>query len=386
MQGGIYWRLSGFYFCYFLALGTIVPYFPLYLQHKGLDPWHIGLLTAVLIATKIVAPNLWGWLADLSQRRMAVIRLGCLLAPLCFTGLFQPLDFSLLLAVVFAYSFFWNAVLAQFEAVTLQYLGRQPEQYSRIRLWGSIGFIVAVTSCGWIFDHYDVGLFAPLVMLGFLAIFVSSWLVDEPPPQASPEAGEGSSPFLARLRERPVQMFLLVCFLMVLSHGPYYTFFTLLMEQQGYRRATTGLLWSLGVAAEVVLFWFMHRLLPRFGLRSLLLVSLVLTSLRWLLLALLPDWLGVMLFSQCLHAFSFAAFHSAAIETVRRWFTVQQSGKAQALYSAVSFGAGNALGALASGAMWSASPALPFLFSSAACVLAAWLVWRFYPQFQNHTV
>jgi PPP family 3-phenylpropionic acid transporter len=118
----------------------------------------------------------------------------------------------------------------------------------------------------------------------------------------------------------------------------------------------------------------MHRLLPRWGLRSILLVSLILTAVRWILLALFPQYLSLMLFAQCLHAFSFGAFHAAAIETVRRLFTVQQSGKAQAFYSAVGYGAGNALGALFSGALWAISPSLPYLVSAAVCVLAWWLV------------
>ncbi len=60
MQGRMYWRLSGFYFAYFMVLGTMVPYFPLYLKNMGMDPWHIGLLSSVLIGTKIVAPNFGG--------------------------------------------------------------------------------------------------------------------------------------------------------------------------------------------------------------------------------------------------------------------------------------------------------------------------------------
>lgn len=380
MQTGMYWRLSGFYFCYFAALGTLVPYFPLYLTSKGWDAWHIGLLISAMLGTRVVAPNVWGWLADRSGRRMAVIRLGCLLAPLCFTGVFVWQSFSALVLVVLTYSFFWNAVLAQFEAVTLQYLGTQPEYYSRIRLWGSIGFIAAVCGAGWLFEHHGVGDFPPVVMLSFLAIFISSWWVPEPSQTNTTRHTPASLDFLQILRTPQMIAFFVVCFLMVLSHGPYYTFFTLLMEQQGYRRTVIGLLWSLGVIAEVILFWFMHRLLPHFGLRSLLLASTWLTALRWLLLAWLPDWFGVMLFSQCLHAFSFAVFHSVAIETVRRRFSTAQSGKAQAFYNATSFGAGNALGALLSGALWASNPVWPFLFAALACVVAAGLVWVFYKE------
>lgn len=381
MQTGMYWRLSGFYFAYFIVLGTMVPYFPLYLKNLGMDSWHIGLLTSVLIGTKIVAPNLWGWLADHTHKRMLIIRLGCLLAPLCFIAVFWRQDFTSLVLVIFLYSFFWNAVLAQFEAVTLFYLGSHPEQYSRIRLWGSIGFIVSVTGFGWVFDHAALTWFPWFIFTGSLLIFASSWLVPEPQTDKASRLNVEGEPFLARLSQVHVMVFFLVCFLMVLSHGPYYTFFTLLMEQHTHTRTTIGLLWSLGVLAEIVMFWFMHRLLPRFGPKNLLLVSLLVTSIRWVFLAFFPQELGLMLFGQCLHAFSFGAFHSAAIEMVRRCFSVQQSGKAQALYSAVSFGAGNALGAMISGALWEWNSALPFLFSAVVCLLAAALVHRFLSSF-----
>jgi PPP family 3-phenylpropionic acid transporter len=377
MQTGMYWRLSGFYFTYFVVLGIMVPYFPLYLKSLGMDAWHIGLLTSVLIGTKIVAPNLWGWLADHSQQRMLIIRLGCLLAPLCFMLIFWRRDFPFLVLIIFAYSFFWNAVLAQFEAVTLFYLAKQPEQYSRVRLWGSVGFIVSVTGLGWYFDRATLEAFPILILLGSFAIFASSWLVPDPDPALAFARKNNDQSFFTRLRQPHIVVFFSVCFLMVLSHGPYYTFFSVLMEQNAYSHTTIGLLWSLGVLAEVVMFWFMHRLLPRFGLRSLLLVSLLLTAMRWLLLALFPQQFGLMLFGQCLHAFSFGAFHSSAIEIVRRWFSLQQSGKAQAFYSAVSFGAGNALGALMSGALWELNSTLPFLFSSIVCLFGACLVWRY---------
>lgn len=380
MQTGTYWRLSGFYFFYFVVLGTMVPYLPLYLQSLGLDAWHIGMLTSVMIGTKIFAPNIWGWLADHTGRRMAIIRFGCLMAVLCFTLIFWWNGNIFLLAlIIFMYSFFWNAVLAQFEAVTLVYLGTQPERYSRIRLWGSVGFIAAVSLFGWMFDYVALSVFPILVATGLLTIFLSSWVVSDPAPVSHHVVTEMADRFLQRLRQPQIAIFFLVCFLMVLSHGPYYTFFSLLMAQYDYSHTAIGLLWSLGVVAEVVLFWFMHRLLPNWGLRSMLLVSLVATTGRWVLLAWFPQFLSVMLFAQCLHAFSFAGFHAAAIETVRRLFSVQQSGKAQAFYSAVGYGAGNALGALASGALWQFSSSLPFVCSAVVCALAVFLVWRYLP-------
>ncbi|HSC75193.1 MAG TPA: MFS transporter [Pseudomonadales bacterium] len=380
MKAGIYWRLSGFYFFYFIVLGTMVPYLPLYLQSLGLDAWHIGLLTSVMVGTKIVAPNVWGWLADHTGKRMAVIRFGCLMAVSCFSLIFGwENSIPLLALIIFLYSFFWNAVLAQFEAVTLVYLGAQPERYSRVRLWGSIGFITAVSLFGWLFDYVPLSVFPILVALGLLTIFLSSWMVTDPAPAAHQITLDTGDSFLQRLCQPQMMIFFSVCFLMVLSHGPYYTFFSLLMAQYNYSHTAIGLLWSLGVVAEVILFWFMHRLLPDWGVRNMLLVSLVATTLRWLLLAWFPQFISVMLFAQCLHAFSFAGFHAAAIETVRRLFSTQQSGKAQAFYSAVGYGAGNALGALGSGALWQISSSLPFICSALICLLAVVLVWRYLP-------
>ncbi len=359
----------------------MVPYLPLYLKSLNLNAWHIGVLTSVMAGTKIIAPNIWGWLADYSGRRMLVIRMGCLLAVLPFLLLLHG-DHHLLslAAIIFCYSFFWNAVLAQFEAVTLVHLREKFERYSRIRLWGSIGFIVAVAGFGWLFDRVSIAFFPVVVTVALITIFFSSCIVKEPLlADVHTDNDAERVGFWQRVRQPSIAVFFCVCFLMVLSHGSYYTFFSLLMEKYQHSRTVIGLLWSLGVTAEVILFWYMPRFLPVFGVRNLLLLCLSLTVVRWLLLAVFPQSMGIMLFAQCLHAFSFAGFHAGAIETVRRLFAIQQSGKAQALYSAVGYGAGNALGALGSGAVWQFGAFWPFFTSALVCVLAIFLVWRYLP-------
>ena len=381
MQEQAHWRLSTFYFFYFTVLGTMVPYLPLYLKSLHLTAWHIGVLTSVMAGTKIIAPNIWGWLADHSGRRMLVIRVGCILAVLPFLWLLRG-DHSLLslAVIIFCYSFFWNAVLAQFEAVTLAHLGKKAERYSRIRLWGSIGFIVAVASFGWLFDRISIAFFPMVVTFALLAIFLSSCVVRDPERHiAHGHSASNTTSFWQQLYHPSVAIFFCVCFLMVLSHGAYYTFFSLLMEQYQHSRTVIGLMWGFGVVAEVILFWYMPKLLPLVGVRYLLLLCLSLTIVRWLLLAAFPQSMPTMLFAQCLHAFSFAGFHAGAIETVRRLFPIQQSGKAQAFYSAVCYGGGNALGALSSGAVWQFGAFWPFFASALVCLLAVILVWRYLP-------
>lgn len=369
-----YWRLSGFYLFYFALLGAWLPFWPLYLRDLGFGAEAIGYLSGIAMATKVIAPNLWGWLADRSGRRMAIIRGGSLLALVIFLAVFINQSFWWLVAVVTGFSFFWNAVLAQFEVVTLSHLHGQYPRYSRVRVWGSIGFIAAVAGLGWLFDRISVG-FLPWVLAGLLAgIWLSTLSVDEQSGFSAPRTERRSVG--AILREPGVIAFFLVCALLQISHGPYYTFFSVWLEMHDYSRTATGLLWSLGVLAEVVVFVVMHRLMQRVSLRAILLASLALSVLRWWLIATYVESLPILLFAQLLHAATFGSFHAFAVEFVRRRFDGRE-GQGMALYSGLSFGAGGALGAIGSGWLWDAAPHLTFELASVAALVALFiaLVW-----------
>ncbi|MGB2249084.1 MAG: MFS transporter, partial [Alcanivorax sediminis] len=108
-----YWRLSGFYFFYFGLLGTLVPYWSLYLKDLGFSAAGIGALMAIPQLTKVGAPNLWGWLADRSGQRLRIIRFGNLMAAIAFLPVFWIDTFWAMAFLLVAFSFFWNAVLAQ---------------------------------------------------------------------------------------------------------------------------------------------------------------------------------------------------------------------------------------------------------------------------------
>ncbi|WP_279245467.1 MFS transporter [Candidatus Litorirhabdus singularis] len=369
-----YWRLSGFYFFYFALLGAYVPYWSLFLEGEGFSPLEIGYLSGAVMATKIMAPNLWGWLADASGKRLRVVQLGALLALLCFCGIFASREFSTLLLVVLLYSFFWNAILPQFEVITLAHLGAEYNRYSQLRVWGSVGFIVAVVGLGAWFDRVSVASL-PWVMAGLLAtIWLSSLLIVDVarPPRAANNAG-----LRQILRKKTVWGFLLVCFLLQVAHGPYYTFFSLHLEGLGYSRAAIGQLWALGVVAEVVLFLFMHRVLPRFGIRLLTLACLALAVLRWILIGYGAQYWLLLVLAQCLHAATFGAFHAVAIELIRRSFPPALAGQGQALYSGLSFGAGGAVGAIASGWLWQYSQQATYLMASGASLLALIIAWKY---------
>ena len=369
-----YCRLSSFYFFYFAVLGILVPYWGLFLQHRGFDAVAIGQLMAILMATKIVAPNLWGWLGDHLGHRMMIVRAASLASVLVFGLMFVVRDFWAVALAMALYSFFWNASLPQFEVITLNYLGDRATRYARIRAWGSIGFIIAVVALGVLVDRAGTAVVLPSVMVIFVSIWLTSLTVRDPDPEPHPaqQVSLGSL-----LRQPPVIAFFVAVMLMQASHGPYYTFYSIYMEDHGYSKTLIGQLWALGVLAEVAIFMVMHRLLERFGAARVLVASLGLATLRWLLIGHLPGSVVALLFAQLLHAATFGTFHGAAIDLVHRQFPGRLQGRGQALYSSLSFGVGGAIGSLASGLAWDAlGPATSFLLAALTALLGALVVWK----------
>lgn len=370
----IYWRLSGFYLFYFASLGALIPYWSVYLRSLDFSVGEIGELIAVLMATKIIAPNVWGWIADHTGRRMAIVRLASLLTAVAFTGVLLGSGYWWLVGVMVVFSFFWNASLPQFEATTMNHLGDDTHRYSSIRLWGSVGFIIAVAMLGWLIETRGEGILPLALCLLFFGIWLSSLLV--------PESAAGHLPLdqepLRQVLSRPaVVSLLVVCFLMQASHGPYYAFFSIYLEDYGYSPTHIGLLWALGVAGEIGVFLMMARLLPRFGPRRLLLIALALASLRWCLIAGYAESVGVIIFAQLLHAASFGLYHAVAIYLIHSLFTGTHQGRGQALYSSISFGAGGAIGVLVSGYLWvSVGPESMYLFAAAISLSALIVVYR----------
>ncbi len=350
-----------------------MPFLGLYLQSLAFSPEQIGYVSAIMMLTRVIAPNIWGWLSDRTGRRLGIIRWGAFLACLCFSVLLWHQSFFWVVAVVVTYSFFWNAVLAQFEVITLSYLEGLSHHYSQIRLWGSVGFIVVVVGLGYWFDWVSIG-YLPWAVLLFLGLIWLSSLAISEPPKSLLEI-ESSKGFTEYLSSRVVVCFLLSAFFLQVSHGSYYTFYSVYLESLSYSRQAIGILWGLGVVAEVAIFLVMHKLVKQFGLRALLILTLVVTVLRWWLIGCFPEQLSVLLIAQLLHAFSFGVAHAVSIEFIRRFFLGQSQGQGQALYSAVSFGAGGAVGALLSGWVWSYSPVLSFAISAFTAAVALWLVW-----------
>lgn len=367
-------KLSTFYFVYFALLGLMAPYLGLYLESRGFELFEIAQLSSILMFTKVLAPNIWGYVADRYQQRLLLVRIGCLGTLLCYVAFFFAELFWHYALSVGLFSFFWNAVLPQYEVMTLYNLKSQPERYSRIRLWGSLGFILSVVGGGLLFEAYSLALFPLALLIVVLAIALATVpSLAEAKHQRHGAMDEPS--FLAQLCRKPIIIFFLVCLLLQLSHGAYYTYFSIYLETFGYSKTEIGFLWGLGVLAEVLLFMVMHTWLLRYSLKQIMLLALTLTSLRWLLIAFYPSSIEIVVLAQGLHAMSFGAMHAVAIHFVGLRFQARNQGRAQALYSSLGFGLGGALGALMSGYIVAVSGyQMAFLVSALCAALAVVLV------------
>lgn len=365
-----YWKLSGFYFFYFASLGIMLPYWNPYLYERGFSATEIGYLTAIIAFTKIFAPYIWGWFADHIDNRMKVIQIASLACLLIFPCVLLVDDILWMSVVILAFSFFWNASLPQFEATTLSHLDEQTERYSQVRLWGSIGFIVAVLLAGYLLGYLGIRFQPWLVLLIFAAVFISSLFVKN---KNSQPVYALQASFIQQLKNSSIILLFVLCFLMQFSHGAYYTFYSIYLQEHGYSESLTGFLWALGVFAEIFVFIFMHRLIGKYKASSLLACCFILATLRWLVMSFAVNQLVLMLLIQLLHAFSFGMFHAVAIYLIHLHFPGNHQGRAQALYSASSYGLGGALGAILSGYLWSVSTGLTFLLMAFAAFVGIFL-------------
>jgi len=172
-----HWRLSNLYFWFFALLGGMLPYWSLYLDGRGFSYLQIASLMATIQLTKIVAPSVWGHLGDRTGQRVRLVRFGTITGSLCFAGVLLEPGFTGLLLVMLAFTFFWNAVLPLYEVITLQVLGAQRDQYGKIRLWGSVGFIAAVALIGVLLEWVDIRYLPMLLIPLFAGIAVSAWML-----------------------------------------------------------------------------------------------------------------------------------------------------------------------------------------------------------------
>jgi len=374
-------RLGAYYFAFFAYAGVLVPYFALYLAARGFDAAEIALVLAMPQIARIFAPGLWGWLADWwgtrfgGARRAIVVFSGFVL--LGGFGLLHSVNsFAGIAAVMFAIGVLSAGALPIVEAITLSAVQGRAGQYGPIRLWGSIGFILAVLGAGAWLDARPPETILDLVVVLAAAVCVVSIGIPRGARAASAAASPGT--LGAVIRRVDVLALFAACFCMTVAHGAMYAFYSIYLEAAGYSKTLIGTLWTLGVVAEVALFLRLPQLMRRFSLRALLLASFACAALRFLAIGWGVGSLAVLAAAQLLHAATFGAYHAASVAAVHRMFPGPLEARGQTLYSSLAYGLGGAAGTLLAGWTWEAlGPAPSFAVSAVFAVLGALLVaWK----------
>ena len=339
--------------CYFGFIGLFSPYAPLWYQSLGYSTFAIGVLTSLQSATRIFAPYAWGWSADHSGRREPLLRLAIGGALFSSLGFFLFRDYAWIAAVTVLLMLCTAGVVPISEAVLAQHVSHEGQvdigRYGRVRLWGSVGFVIVGTVSGFVLELTGVERF-PLLCTVVLALLL--FAAFQLPPPSEPAAAEPVvAGALAVLREPVVAWFFAGIFLTVLAHTSLYAFYSLYLASLGYGKGAIGLLWSVGVAIEVAWFALQGRFVKRLPVHGWLALAAAVSALRFAAIAAFASHAAVLVFAQILHAVTFAAQHSACIAVISRHFPGRLRSRGQALYTVLGYGASGVLGGVAGGAL-----------------------------------
>ena len=369
-------RLSAYFCAYFLYAGALVPYFALYLAARGFGAGAIAVVLAMPQLARVAAPAFWGWFADRSGAARAIVVFSAAVVLAGFALLHAVDGYAGVVAIMLVMSLLSAGALPLVEALTLGSLGARTERYGPIRLWGSVGFVAGVLATGaWLDAHPPQSLLGVIVLLAGLTLGVS-FLV--PAGKVAAAGGSGDARLLVVLRRPEVLAFFAACFCMNVAHGALYAFYSIYLDAAGYSKTAIGVLWTIGVLAEIVLFLCMPRLLRHWSLRAVLAASCALAALRFALIGWGVQSALLLALAQLLHAATFGAYHASSVAIVHRLFTGALAARGQTLHSSVSYGLGGSAGTLLAGWSWGAlGPELSFTLSAAAGLAGATLViWR----------
>ena len=357
--------IASFYFFYFALVGVHIIFVPKILSQVGYDPLQIGIVFASAPLVRFALPFLFlrGFRLDQRTFFAALFLMGFSAA-----AFYPALEhFAPLLAANVLFGIGLALILPYVEVSALETIGK--ERYGRIRLFGSVGFIaVALVLVEYLTSPY-VGI-TFLIAMAFITLLFGGLIGSRQRHLPPSECGEEQCRF--SITEH--LMLWIGFFLMQVSFGPFYNFFTIYATDHGVSLETTVWLWSFGVIAEIVMFYFQGPLL-RGNLLRLLQLTAALTALRWLIVALFPSNVAMLYASQILHAFSFALFHSSAIALLFHLYAARRL--SQQFFFGISYGLGGFVGALGAGALYQYTPAFLFVGGSVAALAATAAFWRY---------
>ena len=366
---------------YFAHIGFFNPYLPLWLQELGLSILAISVLVSVQAATRLFAPYGWGWLSDRTGERIQLMRYSACAALLASTGLWWDGGVNWLFGVLLLMFMHTSAMMPMSEAAMAHLVTQDgvfnARRYGRIRLWGSVGFLVTVMVAGVFFERAGMHHFPAWTVATMLAVTVSVFCLSDLKEAIPAHALRVN--VMPVLRQRAVQWFFASVFLHVLSHIGIYVFFSLYLDSLGYSKTMIGLLWALSVVVEIGWFFTQSRWLPRMSLPAWLVLCSAAMVLRMGLTASSAQVLVLLLLAQALHALTFATHHTVCIALLSQHFSGRLRGRGQALYTVIGYGFPGVIGGLAGGmlsthyglsSVYWASMVISAL--AVACALGAW--------------
>jgi PPP family 3-phenylpropionic acid transporter len=366
-------------FSYFAYAGLFSTYAPLWFQSLGYSTLAIGVLASVQSATRVLSPYAWAWVADHTGRRALLLRTAVAAALLCALGYFVSPAYVWIFGVTAALFLCTAGVIPISEAALAHAVTRgaalDAGRYGRVRVWGSIGFVLASGGCGFLLQWLGVDRF-PFLLIALLGGLL--WATARLPAMAeAPVAGGDVASALAVLRQPAVAWFFAGVFFTVLAHTSLYAFFSLYLDSLGYSRSAVGLVWATAVLAEVLWFWFQSAWIGRLSMQAWLILAAAVSALRFAIVAIFGSNATLLVLSQCLHAFTFAAQHTACIAVINRNFPGRLRGRGQALYTVLGYGLSGVIGGVVGGAL---SQALGFVAvfwaACGAAGIAALCCWR----------
>jgi PPP family 3-phenylpropionic acid transporter len=372
-------RLSAFYAATFLVTGIQLPFWPVWLASRGLTAREIGVLLAAAIWVKVVATPAIGALADKTRGRHVLMGALAAAALAAYVGLLSAGSFWLLILLNLVALTAQSALMPLGDTITLGAVRSEGLDYGRIRLWGSVSFIVASIASGAALASSSGERVLPLVLGASVLVLLACLYV----PSIRPVEGGARIAGIGAVAGDPrFWVFILAASALQASHQVYYGFGTLYWRSLDFSDPTIGWLWAEGVLAEILLFWQGRRLLARLGPIGLMVLGGIAGILRWSLAGALT-WLPFIAAIQLLHAFTFGASHLGAMHFLSRTVPPSAAAGAQSLYAALSSGLGSGLVMVIAGALYSnfGGGAYSFLavLSAAGLVGTAALGWTTNP-------
>lgn len=339
--------ISSQYFLYFGVMGIFLPYFNLYCYHLGFSGFQIGALSALRTGATVLFPLFWGALADRFLIRRSIY-IGCnFISTGIWTFFLFTVDFGVMLLITMLYGIFYAPIISFLETFTMDVLEGEKKSYGRIRVWGSISFILIVVMVGKIIDIYSIEIILALILAGSVILSAISIRIPDITVEKK-KSFKTSGKALAKLR---VIVFLFCAFLMLVSHGTYYGFFSIHLENLGFGNTFIGITWALASIAEILVMLKSDMIFKRFSIEKVLVFSFIVAALRWFTLFFARSPV-IILLSQITHAITYGTFHIASILYIDHLTPDDAKTLGQAANNAVTYGLGMMVGFFLNGYLY----------------------------------